>query len=61
MVRDGIYLESLDNITLENNISSNNLSDIGLAFYCFSNDDIYSGQYFWNKRGQELLVMFSKR
>ncbi|MBT8237497.1 MAG: nitrous oxide reductase family maturation protein NosD [Croceitalea sp.] len=57
-VRDGIYLEFSDNITINNNISSNNLR-YGLHFM-FSNDDIYTNNTFKNN-GAGVAVMFSKR
>lgn len=57
-VRDGIYLEFSDNITINNNISTNNLR-YGLHFM-FSNDDVYTGNTFENN-GAGVAVMFSKR
>lgn len=57
-VRDGIYLEFSDNITIKNNISSNNLR-YGLHFM-FSNDDVYINNTFENN-GAGVAVMFSKR
>lgn len=57
-VRDGIYLEFSDNITINNNISTNNLR-YGLHFM-FSNDDIYTNNTFENN-GAGVAVMFSKR
>lgn len=57
-VRDGIYLEFSDNITINNNISTKNLR-YGLHFM-FSNDDTYSNNTFENN-GAGVAVMFSKR
>ncbi|MDX1349830.1 MAG: nitrous oxide reductase family maturation protein NosD [Putridiphycobacter sp.] len=57
-VRDGIYLEFSDSITINENISTNNLR-YGLHFM-FSNDDIYSNNTFENN-GAGVAVMFSKR
>jgi nitrous oxidase accessory protein len=57
-VRDGIYLEFADNITINNNISTNNLR-YGLHFM-FSNDDVYTDNTFENN-GAGVAVMFSKR
>ncbi|WP_026810153.1 nitrous oxide reductase family maturation protein NosD [Arenibacter latericius] len=57
-VRDGIYLEFSDFITIENNYSANNLR-YGLHFM-FSNDDIYEGNTF-ESNGAGVAVMFSKR
>lgn len=57
-VRDGIYLEFSDFITINNNVSTNNLR-YGLHFM-FSNDDIYSNNTFENN-GAGVAVMFSKR
>ncbi|NNE78375.1 MAG: nitrous oxide reductase family maturation protein NosD [Pricia sp.] len=56
-VRDGIYLEFSDGITIHKNISSNNLR-YGLHFM-FSNDDIYFDNTFENN-GAGVAVMFSK-
>jgi nitrous oxidase accessory protein len=57
-VRDGIYLEFSDFITIKNNVSINNLR-YGLHFM-FSNDDIYTNNIFENN-GAGVAVMFSKR
>lgn len=57
-VRDGIYLEFSDNVTINNNTSANNLR-YGLHFM-FSNDDIYTNNVFENN-GAGVAVMFSKR
>lgn len=57
-VRDGIYLEFSDNVTINNNLSSNNLR-YGLHFM-FSNDDVYTNNTFENN-GAGVAVMFSKR
>jgi len=57
-VRDGIYLEFSDNITIKNNTSSNNIR-YGLHFM-FSNDDIYENNHFENN-GAGVAVMFSKK
>ncbi|NKI27042.1 nitrous oxide reductase family maturation protein NosD [Arenibacter sp. 6A1] len=57
-VRDGIYLEFSDNISIINNISSKNLR-YGLHFM-FSNDDLYEGNTFENN-GAGVAVMFSKK
>jgi len=57
-VRDGIYLEFSDSITIEGNESTNNLR-YGLHFM-FSNDDIYTNNTFENN-GAGVAVMFSKR
>ena len=57
-VRDGIYLEFSDSITIEDNESTNNLR-YGLHFM-FSNDDIYTNNTFENN-GAGVAVMFSKR
>ncbi len=57
-VRDGIYLEFSDNITIYNNTSSNNLR-YGLHFM-FSNDDVYTDNVFENN-GAGVAVMFSKK
>lgn len=57
-VRDGIYLEFSDFITIEDNYSANNLR-YGLHFM-FSNDDTYSGNTF-ETNGAGVAVMFSKR
>ncbi|MCM4157877.1 nitrous oxide reductase family maturation protein NosD [Gramella sp. AN32] len=56
-VRDGIYLEFSDEITISNNISSNNLR-YGLHFM-FSNHDTYVNNLFENN-GAGVAVMFSK-
>tara|TARA_R110002167_G_scaffold278424_5_gene484270 strand:- start:90 stop:1220 length:1131 start_codon:yes stop_codon:yes gene_type:complete len=56
-VRDGIYLEFSDNVTIDNNTSSNNLR-YGLHFM-FSNDDIYTNNTFENN-GAGVAVMFSR-
>ena len=56
-VRDGIYLEFSDNISIDNNISSNNLR-YGLHFM-FSNNDVYANNTFENN-GAGVAVMFSK-
>lgn len=57
-VRDGIYLEFSDSITIHNNVSTNNLR-YGLHFM-FSNDDLYTNNTFENN-GAGVAVMFSKR
>ena len=57
-VRDGIYLEFSDNITINNNESTNNLR-YGLHFM-FSNDDVYTNNTF-ERNGAGVAVMFSKR
>lgn len=57
-VRDGIYLEFSDFISIENNYSANNLR-YGLHFM-FSNDDVYTGNTF-ESNGAGVAVMFSKR
>ncbi len=57
-VRDGIYLEFSDSITINNNVSTNNLR-YGLHFM-FSNDDLYTNNTFENN-GAGVAVMFSKR
>lgn len=57
-VRDGIYLEFSDNVTINNNTSANNLR-YGLHFM-FSNDDVYTDNVFENN-GAGVAVMFSKR
>ena len=57
-VRDGIYLEFSDNITINDNQSTNNLR-YGLHFM-FSNDDVYTNNVF-EKNGAGVAVMFSKR
>ena len=57
-VRDGIYLEFSDNITINENTSINNLR-YGLHFM-FSNDDLYTNNIFENN-GAGVAVMFSKR
>lgn len=57
-VRDGIYLEFSDNITIINNLSSENVR-YGLHFM-FSNDDIYENNIFENN-GAGVAVMFSKK
>ena len=57
-VRDGIYLEFSDNITIKNNTSSDNIR-YGLHFM-FSNDDVYEGNIFENN-GAGVAVMFSKK
>ncbi|MRX63506.1 nitrous oxide reductase family maturation protein NosD [Maribacter luteus] len=57
-VRDGIYLEFSDHITINNNQSTNNLR-YGLHFM-FSNDDTYTNNTFQNN-GAGVAVMFSKR
>lgn len=57
-VRDGIYLEFADNISIRNNQSRNNLR-YGLHFM-FSNDDSYEDNIFENN-GAGVAVMFSKR
>ncbi len=56
--RDGIYLEFSDQITINNNVSANNLR-YGLHFM-FSNDDVYTNNTFENN-GAGVAVMFSKR
>jgi nitrous oxidase accessory protein len=56
-VRDGIYLEFSDNISLHNNRSFNNLR-YGLHFM-FSNNDLYTNNTFENN-GAGVAVMFSK-
>jgi len=57
-VRDGIYLEFSDNITIKDNSSTDNLR-YGLHFM-FSNDDVYTNNIFENN-GAGVAVMFSKR
>jgi nitrous oxidase accessory protein len=57
-VRDGIYLEFSDSITINNNVSTNNLR-YGLHFM-FSNDDLYTNNTF-EDNGAGVAVMFSKR
>jgi len=57
-VRDGIYLEFSDNITINDNQSTDNLR-YGLHFM-FSNDDVYTNNTFENN-GAGVAVMFSKR
>ena len=57
-VRDGIYLEFSDNVTINNNLSTNNLR-YGLHFM-FSNDDVYTNNTFENN-GAGVAVMFSKK
>ena len=57
-VRDGIYLEFSDNITINENTSTDNLR-YGLHFM-FSNDDLYTNNTFENN-GAGVAVMFSKR
>ncbi|MGB5378416.1 nitrous oxide reductase family maturation protein NosD [Muriicola sp.] len=57
-VRDGIYLEFSDNVTIKNNVSTKNLR-YGLHFM-FSNDDVYTNNTFENN-GAGVAVMFSKR
>lgn len=57
-VRDGIYLEFSDQITIKNNVSTNNIR-YGLHFM-FSNDDVYQGNTFENN-GAGVAVMFSKK
>ena len=56
-VRDGIYLEFADSITVTENVSRKNLR-YGLHFM-FSNNDIYSKNEFENN-GAGVAVMFSK-
>nr|AWJ66260.1 nitrous oxide reductase maturation protein [uncultured bacterium] len=56
-VRDGIYLEFSDNITITKNRSTNNVR-YGLHFM-FSNHDIYQDNLFENN-GAGVAVMFSK-
>lgn len=56
-VRDGIYLEFSDEISITDNKSIDNLR-YGLHFM-FSNNDIYSGNIFQNN-GAGVAVMFSK-
>lgn len=55
--RDGIYLEFSDFITINDNLSSNNLR-YGLHFM-FSNNDVYSNNTF-EDNGAGVAVMFSK-
>jgi nitrous oxidase accessory protein len=57
-VRDGIYLEFSDNVTIKGNTSTKNLR-YGLHFM-FSNDDVYTGNTF-EENGAGVAVMFSKR
>jgi nitrous oxidase accessory protein len=57
-VRDGIYLEFSDHITINDNQSIDNLR-YGLHFM-FSNDDVYTNNTFENN-GAGVAVMFSKR
>ena len=56
-VRDGIYLEFSDTITIENNVSRGNLR-YGLHFM-FSNNDVYRKNTFENN-GAGVAVMFSR-
>ncbi|KAA3650204.1 MAG: nitrous oxide reductase family maturation protein NosD [Bacteroidetes bacterium] len=56
-VRDGIYLEFSDYISVDENISRDNLR-YGLHFM-FSNNDVYSKNIFENN-GAGVAVMFSK-
>jgi nitrous oxidase accessory protein len=56
-VRDGIYLEFADSITVSKNVSRGNLR-YGLHFM-FSNNDVYSYNEFENN-GAGVAVMFSK-
>lgn len=56
-VRDGIYLEFSDDITIKNNLSSKNVR-YGLHFM-FSNDDVYENNIF-EDNGAGVAVMFSK-
>ena len=57
-VRDGIYLEFSDDISISNNISTDNIR-YGLHFM-FSNNDIYEDNIFDNN-GAGVAVMFSKK
>lgn len=57
-VRDGIYLEFSDNITITNNSSTNNVR-YGLHFM-FSDNDVYENNVFENN-GSGVAVMFSKK
>lgn len=57
-VRDGIYLEFSDTITIIGNVSKNNLR-YGLHFM-FSDDDVYTGNTF-ERNGAGVAVMFSRR
>ncbi|HZJ36695.1 MAG TPA: nitrous oxide reductase family maturation protein NosD [Gillisia sp.] len=57
-VRDGIYLEFSDSITINNNLSSNNVR-YGLHFM-FSDNDDYTNNTFENN-GAGVAVMFSKQ
>ncbi len=57
-VRDGIYLEFSDHITINDNESTNNLR-YGLHFM-FSDDDVYTNNVF-ERNGAGVAVMFSKR
>ncbi|MFC3880558.1 nitrous oxide reductase family maturation protein NosD [Algoriphagus namhaensis] len=57
-VRDGIYLEFSDHVTIVDNLSTENLR-YGLHFM-FSNDDEYLDNTFENN-GAGVAVMFSKR
>jgi len=56
-VRDGIYLEFSDNISIKNNTSKGNIR-YGLHFM-FSNNDTYEDNIFENN-GAGVAVMFSK-
>ena len=56
--RDGIYLEFVDDSTVRQNISEDNLR-YGLHFM-FSNDDDYLGNEF-RRNGAGVAVMFSKK
>lgn len=56
-VRDGIYLEFADSITVTENVSRENLR-YGLHFM-FSNHDVYNNNEFQNN-GAGVAVMFSK-
>jgi len=56
-VRDGIYFEFVDNCTIKNNYSHDNIR-YGLHFM-FSNHDVYENNVFENN-GAGVAVMFSK-
>jgi nitrous oxidase accessory protein len=56
-VRDGIYLEFADEVSIANNVSTKNLR-YGLHFM-FSNNDSYTGNTFENN-GAGVAVMFSR-
>ena len=57
-LRDGIYFEFVNNSTIFNNISQNNIR-YGLHFM-FSNEDVYQQNVF-KQNGAGVAVMFSKK